>query len=550
MPKPFKGTIKLDVRDSVPDWDPYIPPRAPEGAPNVLIVLYDDTGLAAWEPFGGRIEMPTLKRLADNGLRYSQWHTTALCSPTRSCFLTGRNHHQNGMACITEGSIGFPGAQRAHPAGVRHDGRGDAAGRLEHLLARQEPQRAGRGPPRGRDEGELAAAPGLRPLLRLPRRRDEPVVSRPQVDNHHIDQPYQPEEGYHLSKDLADQAIQMIRDVKADRAVAAVVHVVLPRRQPRPAPRAPQEWTDKYKGKFDDGYEAYREWALPRMIEQGHPPRGHRADADEPDAGRHLLAARRRAPLGLALRRREAAVRADGRGLRRLLRVHRPPGRADRRLPRGDRAARQHDHLLLRRQRRLRRGQPERLGQREQVLQRLARRDGGEPRATSTTSAARTPTTTTRPAGRWPSRRRSGCSSATATRAASATRWSIHWPKGIEAQGRGAPPVPPRDRHRPDDPRLLRARVPRDAERPRAGAAARALDALLVRRRRRADDEGAPVLRDARHARHLGGRLEGRRRARADLRASATSTRTSGSSSTPTRTAPRRTTSPPSTPRS
>ena len=65
MPPKFKGKIELDVRDSVPDWEPFVPARAPEGAPNVLIVLYDDTGLAAWSPFGGRIEMPTLQRLAD-----------------------------------------------------------------------------------------------------------------------------------------------------------------------------------------------------------------------------------------------------------------------------------------------------------------------------------------------------------------------------------------------------------------------------------------------------------------------------------------------------
>ncbi len=115
MAKPFKGTIKLDVRDSTPDWDPFIPPPAPKGAPNVLIVLYDDTGLAAWSPYGGRINMPTMQKLADNGLIYSQWHTTALCSPTRSTFLTGRNHHQNGMACITEGSIGYPGASAHIP---------------------------------------------------------------------------------------------------------------------------------------------------------------------------------------------------------------------------------------------------------------------------------------------------------------------------------------------------------------------------------------------------------------------------------------------------
>jgi len=88
--KEFKGTINLDVRDSVEDWEPYIPTRAPEGAPNILFVLYDDTGLAAWSPFGGAINMPTLEKLADNGLMYSQWHTTALCSPTRSTLLTGR----------------------------------------------------------------------------------------------------------------------------------------------------------------------------------------------------------------------------------------------------------------------------------------------------------------------------------------------------------------------------------------------------------------------------------------------------------------------------
>jgi arylsulfatase A-like enzyme len=70
----------------------------------VLVVLYDDTGQAAWSPYGGRIDMPTMQRLADNGLTYSRWHTTALCSPTRSTFLTGRNHHLNGFASISEAS--------------------------------------------------------------------------------------------------------------------------------------------------------------------------------------------------------------------------------------------------------------------------------------------------------------------------------------------------------------------------------------------------------------------------------------------------------------
>src|SRR5262245_46523728 len=114
-PPGFKGTIKLDVRESVADWDPYLPKKAPPGAPNILIVLYDDTGLAAWSTYGGRINMPTLDKLAANGLTYSQWHTCALCSPTRSTFLTGRNHHLNGSACITEAANGFPGQHARIP---------------------------------------------------------------------------------------------------------------------------------------------------------------------------------------------------------------------------------------------------------------------------------------------------------------------------------------------------------------------------------------------------------------------------------------------------
>ena len=98
----FTGHIELDVRDSTPDWNAFLYKKAPEGAPNVLVVLFDDTGQAAWSPYGGRINMPTLDRLAANGLTYSQWHTTALCSPTRSTFLTGRNHHLNGFASISE----------------------------------------------------------------------------------------------------------------------------------------------------------------------------------------------------------------------------------------------------------------------------------------------------------------------------------------------------------------------------------------------------------------------------------------------------------------
>jgi arylsulfatase A-like enzyme len=100
----------MDIRDSVPDWGPYEQPRAPEDAPNVLYIVLDDVGFGALSCFGGLIETPNIDRIAQNGVRYTQWHTTALCSPTRSCLLTGRNHTTNGMACITECATGFPGS--------------------------------------------------------------------------------------------------------------------------------------------------------------------------------------------------------------------------------------------------------------------------------------------------------------------------------------------------------------------------------------------------------------------------------------------------------
>jgi arylsulfatase A-like enzyme len=99
--KAFQGSISTDIRDSVPDWAPFEPPRAPAGAPNVVYIVLDDVGFSALSCYGGPIETPNIDRIAADGVRYTQWHTTALCSPTRSCLLTGRNHTRNSMACIT-----------------------------------------------------------------------------------------------------------------------------------------------------------------------------------------------------------------------------------------------------------------------------------------------------------------------------------------------------------------------------------------------------------------------------------------------------------------
>jgi arylsulfatase A-like enzyme len=95
--------------DAVPDWEPFLQPKAPEGAPNVLMIVWDDVGFGAMDVYGGPIETPNMRRIADIGLKYTNFHTTALCSPTRSCLLTGRNATSNNMACITEATSGYPG---------------------------------------------------------------------------------------------------------------------------------------------------------------------------------------------------------------------------------------------------------------------------------------------------------------------------------------------------------------------------------------------------------------------------------------------------------
>jgi arylsulfatase A-like enzyme len=271
--KEFKGVIKLDVRDSVADWEPFTPTRAPEGSPNVLFVLYDDTGLAAWSPFGGAINMPTLQKLADNGLMYSQWHTAALCSPTRSMCLTGRNHHLNGCACITEGANGFPGASGRIPdscatmANILRDGGWSTfwVGKNHNV---PEPDVA---PGANRSSWPLAL--GFDRFYGFIGGETNNWYPDLVEDNRFIEQEYYPEDGYHLSKDMADKAIGMIRDQKASSPSKPWYMWFCPGANHAPH-HCPQEYIDKYKGKFDDGYEAYREWVLPRMIEKGLLPEG------------------------------------------------------------------------------------------------------------------------------------------------------------------------------------------------------------------------------------------------------------------------------------
>ncbi len=268
MAREFQGDIKLDIRDSTPDWEAFLTPKAQPGSPNVLVVLYDDTGQAAWSPYGGRINMPTMDRLAANGLTYTQWHTTSVCSPTRSTMLTGRNHHHNGFGSIAESAVGFPGysghipPENATMATVLRK-----AGWSTFWIGKNHNVPV--------DAFDMAADRTTWPLgLGYDRFYGfiggETNNWYPELieDNHFVDQPALPEDGYHLSKDLADKAISYIRDSKQAQPDKPWYLWFCPGANHAPH-HAPQEYIDKYKGVFDDGYEAYREWVLARMIERG-----------------------------------------------------------------------------------------------------------------------------------------------------------------------------------------------------------------------------------------------------------------------------------------
>jgi arylsulfatase A-like enzyme len=272
-PEGFKGKIELDIRNSVPDWGPWTPKRAPEGAPNILFILYDDTGQAAWSPYGGRINMPTLDKLAKDGLTYTQWHTTSLSSPTRSTILTGRNHHLNGFAAISEGATGFPGSNSNIPA---------EAATLAEILKDGGWSTFWIGKEHNVPETDVSSGANRKlwptqlgfdrfyGFLGGETNQWYPDLTE---DNRFIDQPYTPEQGYHLSKDLVDQAIRMLRDQKSANPSKPWFMWFNPGANHAPH-HAPKEYIAKYKDKFDDGYEAYRVWVLKRMIERGILPKG------------------------------------------------------------------------------------------------------------------------------------------------------------------------------------------------------------------------------------------------------------------------------------
>jgi arylsulfatase len=279
----FPGVIGRTVDQSSAAWPE--PVRAKEGSPNVLFIVLDDTGFGQLGCYGSPIETPNLDALAANGLLYNNMHTTALCSPTRTCILTGRNHHSNNMACITEGSTGFPGYNGNIPF---------ENGFLSETLLQQGYNTYAIGKWHLTPADQISAAG---PYDRWPLGRGferyygflggETHQYYPELvyDNHQVEPPKTPDEGYHVTEDLVDKAISFIADSKqvapnkpffmyfCTGAMHAPHHV-------------PKEWSDKYKGKFDDGWEIYREKAFARQKELGVVPADAELSRHDPDVPR------------------------------------------------------------------------------------------------------------------------------------------------------------------------------------------------------------------------------------------------------------------------
>lgn len=276
----FPGVIARTFDQSTPAWPR--PLRATPGAPNVLFIVLDDTGFAQLGCFGGPINTPNLDALAANGLRYNNMHTTALCSPTRSCILTGRNHHSNAMSCITEGSTGYPGGNANIPFEngflseilLQHGYNTYALGKW-HLTPAD--QTSGAGPydrwPLGRGFERFYGFLGGETHQYYP----ELVY-----DNHTIEAEKTPAEGYTLNEDLADKAIAFIADAKQVAPSKPFFMYYCPGAQHAPH-HVPKEWADKYNGKFDDGWEAYRETAFAKQKTLGIVPQDAELSRHDPD---------------------------------------------------------------------------------------------------------------------------------------------------------------------------------------------------------------------------------------------------------------------------
>jgi arylsulfatase A-like enzyme len=276
----FPGVVGRTFDVSSPAWPR--PLRAKEGAPNVLFIVQDDTGFGQMGCYGSPIETPNIDALAKGGLLFNNMHTTALCSPTRSCILTGRNHHSNAMSCITEGSTGYPCGNGNIPF---------ENGFLSEMLLQHGYNTYALGKWHLTPADQISAAG---PYDRWPLGRGferyygflggDTHQYYPELvyDNHSVEPEKTPEEGYHLTEDLVDKAISFIADSKQVAPNKPFFLYFAPGATHAPH-HVPKEWADKYKGKFDDGWDAYREKTFARQKELGIIPQDAQLSRHDPD---------------------------------------------------------------------------------------------------------------------------------------------------------------------------------------------------------------------------------------------------------------------------
>lgn len=279
-PPSFQGIIAPTVGESTPYWPAQ--PRAPKGSPNVVFIMLDDFGFSQLGCYGAQgLRTPNIDKLAANGLRYNNFHATPLCSPSRAAFLTGRNHHSGALGAITEFSTGFPGYNGRMP--LSH-------GMISEILSPAGWSTFCLGkwhltPP---EDANLAANRRWWPLGRgfdryygfLGGTTSEfvPFITQ---DNHFIQPPGKPEDGYHFLTDMTEKARDYILDIKHVAPDRPFFMYYCPGGVRAPQ-HVPLEWADKYKGVFDKGWDHYREATLKKQIELGICPPGTRLSPRDP----------------------------------------------------------------------------------------------------------------------------------------------------------------------------------------------------------------------------------------------------------------------------
>jgi arylsulfatase A-like enzyme len=258
------GLTTYDAKDPETSFPPIEPLLPPEGAPNVLIVLLDDVGFGASSVFGGPVNMPTAERLSENGLRYNRFHTTALCSPSRSALLTGRNHHAVGMGGITEIATSAPGYNSIWPntcaplaETLKLNGYSTAQFGKCHEVPVWETSPMGpfRQWPTGKGFEYFYGFIGGEAHQYYPAIYEGTIPVEPDKT---------PEEGYHFTEDMTDKAVKWVRQQKALMPDKPFFMYFAPGATHAPH-HVPREWADRYRGKFNGGWGALREQIFARQ---------------------------------------------------------------------------------------------------------------------------------------------------------------------------------------------------------------------------------------------------------------------------------------------